>query len=702
MTELRASRFVARASTGPSACRRAVRRTLCTLAVLGTLASWAAASVATDQPASILIFPEIVAETGRDTIIQITNTRNNLRYARCFYVSASGSCASNAASCTTNAECPLGDVCTRTQTQTEFDIALTKQQPTFWVASQGRLPSNAPPGLNNLVPPVTPPFRGALMCVEVDSAAAPVAGNAFIGEATLVDSASGDIAKYHAVGLEGFDNNMDDTLCVGGSGGTNACPFGEYAACPQSWALDHLAAGAQDSIIGAGSAVNTTLSIVPCTIDLTSQTPQAVNISFAITNELAAFFSASTSISGPSDIQLASIPAFTRNVLGTDYAQTQIASVAGQVSGIVTLAQEFHSSGGPGSLTASAALNPHSQGSRAEPDTIVLPASNNGRDLPPPAGAAVFRTSGSPQAITSGPDGNLWFTEILAPAICNLGSSTCTGTTIPCAIDEDCSKDQIGRITPAGVIQEFDTVNPIAGPHAITTGPDGNLWFTETNAARLGRISTDGTVQVEFPISNGANDITSGPDGNLWFTEFGAANLIGVIGSIAPDGTGLREFPLATPNQQPLSITRGADGNLWFTEQGDAGPRIGRITTDGSSIMEFDVASGLSNITPGPDGNLWFVEAAVSQIARITPAGVFGALTEFPVPGGLGPGTTPSIAPVGDGNLWFTRGFVCELSRVTPSGVVTVFLNLCGGALTGGPDNNVWLLRLREIVRFSP
>jgi streptogramin lyase len=42
----------------------------------------------------------------------------------------------------------------------------------------------------------------------------------------------------------------------------------------------------------------------------------------------------------------------------------------------------------------------------------------------------------------------------------------------------------------AGVITKFPI--PIANsfPSGITTGPDGNLWFTELNANQIGRITT--------------------------------------------------------------------------------------------------------------------------------------------------------------------------------------------------------------------
>jgi len=45
-------------------------------------------------------------------------------------------------------------------------------------------------------------------------------------------------------------------------------------------------------------------------------------------------------------------------------------------------------------------------------------------------------------------------------------------------------------MTPAGAITEYDIPTANSGPIAITTGPDGNLWFTENNAGAIGKITT--------------------------------------------------------------------------------------------------------------------------------------------------------------------------------------------------------------------
>jgi DNA-binding beta-propeller fold protein YncE len=67
-------------------------------------------------------------------------------------------------------------------------------------------------------------------------------------------------------------------------------------------------------------------------------------------------------------------------------------------------------------------------------------------------------------------------------------------------------------------ITEYSVPTPFSGPTDITTGPDGNLWFTESNAGKIGQITTSGMfTEFSLPAGNSPGEITLGPDGNLWF-----------------------------------------------------------------------------------------------------------------------------------------------------------------------------------------
>jgi hypothetical protein len=166
----------------------------------------------------------------------------------------------------------------------------------------------------------------------------------------------------------------------------------------------------------------------------------------------------------------------------------------------------------------------------------------------------------------------------------------------------------------------FALPDPASQPAGIAAGSDGNLWFTEYGAGRIGRITPAGAI-AEFPLAPGAKPagIAAGPDGNLWFTERGADR----IGKITPAGR-ITEFPLPDIDSRPDEITVGPDGNLWFSHEG--ANRIGRITTAGE-IAEYPVPvlTGTQAIAAGPDGNIWFSSYGV--VGAIAPNGRLARLT---------------------------------------------------------------------------
>jgi len=96
-------------------------------------------------------------------------------------------------------------------------------------------------------------------------------------------------------------------------------------------------------------------------------------------------------------------------------------------------------------------------------------------------------------------------------------------------------------------------------PNGIAAGPDGNLWFTESGASRIGRMSTAGAVVSEFLLSTlpgfGAGPgIATGPDKNLWFVRRNG-NKIGKIIRLGPSRSmGFRPAK-ASPTTSPPART---------------------------------------------------------------------------------------------------------------------------------------------------
>jgi len=241
--------------------------------------------------------------------------------------------------------------------------------------------------------------------------------------------------------------------------------------------------------------------------------------------------------------------------------------------------------------------------------------------------------------------------------------------------------DRIGRITPSGAVTEFSAgISAGSGPVGITVGPEGDLWFTEHEGDRIGRITSSGEV-TEFSkgIAAGSSPqaITTGQEGDLWFTENGANR----IGRITPTGE-VTQFEGIRRKSAPLDIATGPEGDLWFTEEG--GNRIGRMTPAGE-VSEF--ANGISgrpqDIATGPDGNLWFTDAEGHRLGRITPS---GEATRFS--SGVTPGSDPQwIAAGPDGNLWFAEHGGDRIGRIVSGapGASVSAPALSGGAQVGKP-----------------
>ncbi|HEY0395794.1 MAG TPA: hypothetical protein VGD01_14945 [Candidatus Elarobacter sp.] len=235
----------------------------------------------------------------------------------------------------------------------------------------------------------------------------------------------------------------------------------------------------------------------------------------------------------------------------------------------------------------------------------------------------------APDHIIGASDGNLWFTESGSTAN-KIAKATTTGTITefstlfaPPPPDQPFGlvdrldgniwyvangSSRVGFLSYNGSLAgETSIPTASSGPFDIATAPDNNLYYTEQNVDKIGRIANLFTAQSEISLTAGTvpKDIIRGPDGNLWFTENGRGN----IGRLSPNSFSVTgEFPTITPNSGPWSIATGQDGALWFTENGL--DKIGRITTGGTVSEYASPVTGLAlqGIAVAPDGSLWFCE----------------------------------------------------------------------------------------------
>ncbi|HVO22313.1 MAG TPA: hypothetical protein VMW56_01650 [Candidatus Margulisiibacteriota bacterium] len=389
------------------------------LAVLAACIGQARADVTSDTPGSIVIFPKVIADGTRDTLIQLTNTSNMGTAAHCWTTNATGG----------PLPCQPDD----------FSVDFTPQQPVYWRASTGRIVNEfrctagdhrictgnsdcdtppaggtceATPGffIGNPKPLVN--FQGELKCVQVDASGVPMAGNSLKGEALLETLATGDVSEYNAIAVQARTNPM--SVCSGGSNNGNHCAGGldcpggacqvqlslddsNYNACPQGLTFTSYSQGATDLFTNAN--VKGEITLVPCSEDIEHNRPtpagsdlnpfldpDVVIAHFDVVNEQESHgLSASVPVScwvnlSLSDPRFGGDPVtgaggiYDFSVVGT-FVKSEITSSNVANAGLLGVFEEFHTLG---SSTAAAAINLHGEGTRGissggKGDVIVLP-----------------------------------------------------------------------------------------------------------------------------------------------------------------------------------------------------------------------------------------------------------------------------------------------------------------------------------------
>lgn len=252
----------------------------------------ALADINNDQAGSLIIYPKVIADGERDTVIKLTNRSNMPAYAHCFYTNALGTCSEFGNPCTDDSQCDnvlSGEVCEVDWTVTNFDIFLTAQQPTFWRVSTGRFGDLLQPSCTMGNPCVCDvnavsgalecpgfdagaqggigsiaiigtgeEFAGELRCYQtMDDFATPLAQNSLVGEAIIQTLATGQISTYDAVHVTATSPNTDNDLLLDNN---------EYNACPEQLIFAHHGEGATATVAEVDDvAFSTEMTLVPCT-----------------------------------------------------------------------------------------------------------------------------------------------------------------------------------------------------------------------------------------------------------------------------------------------------------------------------------------------------------------------------------------------------------------------------------------------------
>ncbi|HTA38441.1 MAG TPA: hypothetical protein VK760_05170 [Candidatus Acidoferrales bacterium] len=194
-----------------------------------------------------------------------------------------------------------------------------------------------------------------------------------------------------------------------------------------------------------------------------------------------------------------------------------------------------------------------------------------------------------------GPDGNFWFTEMIA--------------------------NKVAKVSPAGTLTEYPVPGSSPNPAGIAVA-GGRLWFTTYNTQTITSITTLGIQQPnKLPRSTFPYALIDGPDGNLWF---GSCN--GTIDRVVVPSGGGAPAPTVFTVPSPAGvrgIAPGPNADIWGADA--LGGRLVRVplgAKDTSQMTMVRVSQRPQWLTAGPDGAIWFTEAPLTgggKIGRLVP-----------------------------------------------------------------------------------
>ncbi len=251
----------------------------------------------------------------------------------------------------------------------------------------------------------------------------------------------------------------------------------------------------------------------------------------------------------------------------------------------------------------------------------------------------------SPGEVRVDKRGNVWFTEKVGKSI---------------VLYEPEKK----RFTPHRIPEEWGNV----GPEKFTIAEDGTIWFSVRRWAEdvertdfLGRLLPEEGRFERYDLKGGhiPEEMVVDGEGNVWFIDVNANRL----GRFNPKDSSVEVFTIPTPNAYPRGLVMDDSGNIWFAEANSN--RIARFSVRDRRFEEYEIPTPLFNpvaVSVDDEGRVWFAGLSANKIGVFYPERkVFNELI-IPTPRGL----PNSLAIDGDGIVWFVEYLGNKVGRFDP------------------------------------
>jgi streptogramin lyase len=311
-----------------------------------------------------------------------------------------------------------------------------------------------------------------------------------------------------------------------------------------------------------------------------------------------------------------------------------------------------------------------------------------------------------PNAPTVAPDGSIWFGEQSVAGLAHFypGNRTLVEYALPYSYPAPPSTDGLcgnksdvwGVTLWDGKVWESDTtgnqlvaLDPSTGqfstvkiptnssyPYTLTPGPNNTLWFPELFGAKIGELSSNGTLR-EYLLPGG---VDAAPVQIIFANS--TTGFYSDVGEAGADNGGIYSFnvdhfaPVLVGGQklsEPASLTL-ASGALWVALHGSSSVASYSFATKSwsyypTSYVTWDNSpvTTLPYFVQANGSEVWLNEHYGNRIAMIDPA--TGSLTEYsessqPVNGSTIDNTLTFA--LGDGRAWFTEWTGNAVGYVNP------------------------------------
>ncbi len=176
----------------------------------------------------------------------------------------------------------------------------------------------------------------------------------------------------------------------------------------------------------------------------------------------------------------------------------------------------------------------------------------------------------------------------------------------------------LGELDPAtGKIKLYKTPSTDGDPYTLIFDAEDNIWFTEKQAGKLGKLDRSSGKITEYAIGDDPYGASFDQRGNVWVTRRAAGRL-----SKFDPATGEITELLLAKGSQPRRIALAPDGMLWVTLYGLG--RLAKIDPAANKVVkEYELPGGPNAgpyaVNTDAGGRIWVSEIQTDNVIVLNP-----------------------------------------------------------------------------------